>query len=86
MLDLEDPSRVLHRSDEWIFGPVESYEQVGDVDDVVFPCGWVLDDETGLVKMYYGGADKCIALATASLSDLLKYVSECPEAQKEAYL
>ena len=66
-----DPGRVLRRSDEWIFGPAESYERVGDVSDVVFPCGWVLDDQTGLVKMYYGGADSCIALATASLSDFL---------------
>ena len=86
MLDLDDPSRVLRRSDEWIFRPEKSYERLGDVADVVFPCGWVLDDQTGLVKMYYGGADSCIALATAALSDLIQYVSECPEAQKDAIL
>ncbi|NLW92158.1 MAG: glycosidase [Syntrophomonadaceae bacterium] len=86
MLDLDDPRRVLHRSDEWIFGPEKSYERLGDVADVVFPCGWLLDDKTGLVKMYYGGADSCIALATAALSDLLQYVSECPEAQRDAIL
>ncbi|HNX28070.1 MAG TPA: glycosidase [Syntrophomonadaceae bacterium] len=87
LLDLDDPSRVLRRSDEWIFGPEKSYERIGDVADVVFPCGWVLDDQTGLVKMYYGGADSCIALATAALSDLLKYIiSECPETQKDAFL
>jgi len=86
MLDLDDPSRVLRRSDKWIFGPTESYERVGDVADVIFPCGWVLDNQTGLVKMYYGGADTCIALATASLSDLITYVCECPEAQKDAFL
>jgi predicted GH43/DUF377 family glycosyl hydrolase len=46
----------------------------------------VLDNQTGLVKMYYGGADTCIALATATLSDLITYVCECPEAQKDAFL
>jgi hypothetical protein len=28
--------------------------------------------------MYYGGADSCIALATANLADLLDYIKECP--------
>jgi predicted GH43/DUF377 family glycosyl hydrolase len=74
----------LHRSDEWVFGPTEGYEREGDVDDVVFPSGWVLDDKTGLLKMYYGGADSCIALATASVGDLLKYVKTCPEPLDEA--
>jgi len=86
MLDLDDPSRVLRRSDKWIFGPTESYERVGDVADVVFPCGWVLDNQTGLVKMYYGCADTCIALATATLSDLLAYISGCPETKQDSFL
>ncbi len=79
LLDLDDPMKVLHRSDEWIFGPTEWYEREGDVDDVVFPSGWVLDDKTGLLKMYYGGADSCIAMATANLGDLLQYIKSCPE-------
>ena len=79
LLDREEPQKVLRRSDEWIFGPEESYERDGDVRDVVFPCGWVLDKPSGKVKMYYGGADTCIALATASLSDLLEYIKSCPE-------
>ena len=78
LLDLEDPSKVLRRSDEWIFGPEETYEREGDVRDVVFPCGWVLDRAAGKVRMYYGGADTCICLATASLNDLLEYVKSCP--------
>lgn len=79
LLDLDNPGKVLHRSDEWVFGPTELYEREGDVDDVVFPSGWVLDENTGLLKMYYGGADSCIALATASVSDLLEYLKKCPE-------
>jgi len=85
LLDLNNPHRVLRRSDEWVFGPAEWYEREGDVEDVVFPCGWVLDDKTGLLKMYYGGADTCIALATATLSDLLEYIRRCPEPQAETF-
>ena len=76
LLDLEKPVKVLRRSDEWVFGPKASYEREGDVDDVVFPCGWTAQD--GTVYMYYGAADSCIALATAKLKDLIDYVLACP--------
>lgn len=79
LLDQEDPTKVLRRSDEWIFGPKESYEKEGDVRDIVFPCGWVTDKNSGKVKMYYGAADTSIALAAASISDLLTYIRSCPE-------
>ncbi|WP_058486256.1 glycoside hydrolase family 130 protein [Defluviitalea phaphyphila] len=82
LLDLEDPFKVIRRSDEWIFGPEESYEKEGDVDDVVFPCGWVLNEKTGEIKMYYGGADTCIAMATADLKELLEYIKRCPAEEK----
>jgi predicted GH43/DUF377 family glycosyl hydrolase len=78
LLDLEDPCHVLRRSDEWIFAPEMPYERQGDVSGVVFPCGWILDQPSGTIRIYYGGADTCIALATAQLSDLLDYLRECP--------
>ena len=71
LLDLEDPTRVIRRSDEWIFGPKASYEREGDVDDVLFPCGWIKKDDT--IFMYYGAADSCIALATAKLENILNF-------------
>ncbi len=74
LLDLENPTKLLARSDEWIFSPEESYEMVGDVDKVVFPCGWVVDGDE--VWLYYGGADKCIALATARVSEILNWLHE----------
>jgi predicted GH43/DUF377 family glycosyl hydrolase len=78
LLDGEDPTKVLRRSDEWIFGPEESYEREGDVRDVVFPCGWVHDKASGTVRIYYGAADSRICLATGTLSDLLEYIKSCP--------
>jgi predicted GH43/DUF377 family glycosyl hydrolase len=78
LLDLEDPRTVLHRTDEWVFGPSEPYERVGDVGGVVFPCGWIHDPTTDELRIYYGAADSAIALATATLSDVLAYVRSCP--------
>jgi predicted GH43/DUF377 family glycosyl hydrolase len=78
LLDLEDPRRVLRRSDEWIFAPEAPYERQGDVNGVVFPCGWILDKASGALRVYYGGADTCLALATAHLPDVLDYLRQCP--------
>ena len=71
LLDLDDPVKVLRRGDEWIFGPMEPYERLGDVHDVVFPCGVVVDDDGDTLRIYYGGADTCVCLATASIGELL---------------
>ena len=78
LLDLEDPGRVLRRGDEWVFAAEAPYECHGDVGDVVFPCGWILDQPSGAIRVYYGGADTCLALATARLSDVLDYLRDCP--------
>jgi predicted GH43/DUF377 family glycosyl hydrolase len=82
LLDLEDPTIVLRRSDEWVFGPREPYEVQGDVHHVVFPCGWIVDELRDEVRMYYGAADTRIGLATARLSAVLDYVRACPADQQ----
>ena len=76
MLDLENPTKIIKRTEEWIFGPKAHYEREGDVDDVVFPCGWIKKDEK--IYMYYGAADSSLCLATASFSDVLDYIMNCP--------
>jgi len=74
LLDAKDPTRLTARSDEWVFAPEATYELTGDVDKVVFPCGWVTDGDD--IRIYYGGADKCLALATARISELLDWLNE----------
>lgn len=77
LLDTEDPTRVIRRSPEWVFGPSAPYERSGDVHNVVFPCGWLLEGDE--IKLYYGGADTCIALAFASLKEILEYLRQFPK-------
>jgi len=77
LLDRDDPSKVLKRCSEWVLGPSESYELMGDVPGVVFPCGMIHDPETDELRLYYGAADTCIAMATASLAEVLAYVRNC---------
>lgn len=79
LLDLEEPWRVLRRSDEWILGPREIYERVGDVGGVVFPTGVTIRKETDQLNLYYGAADCTVAVATAKLSSCIDYIMSCPE-------
>lgn len=74
LLDLEKPERCLLRGDQWVFGPEEHYELVGDVGGVVFLTGYTLRDGGDTLYLYYGGADKCVALATASTRGLLDWI------------
>ncbi len=78
LLDLADPSRVLGRSTDNILEPREIYELTGQVPNVVFPSGAVVDraDPEGyampdsLVRVYYGAADTCVGLAEATVAEL----------------
>ena len=79
LLDLEEPWKVLRRSDEWVLGPRELYERVGDAGDVVFPTGATIHKETNQLNLYYGAADCRVAVATASLSETIDYIMSCPE-------
>ena len=78
LLDLDEPRKVLRRTDEWVLAPTAPYERSGDVNKVVFPTGWVLDDATGQLSIYYGAGDSVIALLTASLSDILAMMRTGP--------
>ncbi len=79
LLDLDDPRRVLRRGDEWVVGPEAPYEVTGDIPNVIFPCGAVLDDATGEFRLYYGAADTCVGLMTAQIADLLDWLRTQPE-------
>ncbi len=74
LFELENPEKCLLRGDSWIFGPEAEYERHGDVDDVVFPCGYTIDSDGDTLNIYYGAADCAIALARASVRSLLEWL------------
>jgi len=74
LFDLEQPEKCLLRGDSWIFGPDADYERTGDVDDVVFPCGYTLAPDGDTINLYYGAGDCCIALAQGSIGSLLNWL------------
>ncbi len=78
LLDRDDPSIVIARGNEWIFGPQAEYEQAGDGPHVVFPCGWILREDGDTLHLYYGAADSVVCVATASLAQLLEHLGVHP--------
>ncbi len=82
LLNLEEPYVIEGYTPYYIFGPNELYERVGDVPNVVFPCGTVLEENREL-KIYYGAADTCIALATADIDEILENCKKIPREYKK---
>lgn len=71
LLDKDDPTRVINRPRAPILEPEEPWELEGDIPNVVFTCGTAELNDDYLV--YYGGADRVIALATANRQELIEY-------------
>jgi len=84
LLDLADPRIVLARSRDNILEPREPYELSGQVPNVVFPSGMIVeeyDDEgyarpDSLVRLYYGAADTCVGLAETTIQELIDCTAE----------
>ncbi len=74
LLEAENIEHCLLRGETWVFGPEEPYERNGDVNNVVFPCGVTVGDDGDTLNMYYGAADTSIALAQASIRELLEWL------------
>jgi len=76
LLDLENPSKVLYRSNDYLLTPQESYETVGFVPNVCFPCATLCDAPSGRVAIYYGAADTYTGIAFGTVDDIIKFTKE----------
>ena len=73
LLDLEDPSRVIARSDEPIMAPEAAYEKTGFFGNVVFTNGHIVDGDS--ITLYYGASDEFICAARLSITDILNVLA-----------
>jgi predicted GH43/DUF377 family glycosyl hydrolase len=78
LLDADDPSNIIGRSKEPILIPTEPYELDGFYRNTVFSCGHVpLDDRGQRIRMYYGGADSCLAAADFDVKEIIASLAPC---------
>jgi 4-O-beta-D-mannosyl-D-glucose phosphorylase len=75
--DLHEPWKVIRRPGGHFIEPLGD-ERVGDVSNVVFSNGWILDDD-GRVLIYYASSDTRMHVAVTSLGRLIDYVLNTPE-------
>jgi predicted GH43/DUF377 family glycosyl hydrolase len=69
LLDLENPARVIARSNEPIMEPDAPYEKEGFLGNIIFTNGHLVEDRR--IDMYYGASDTVICRATVSIDDIL---------------
>ncbi len=69
LLDLKNPQKEIARLPYPLFFPEKEWELKGEVNNVCFPTGAILGDDT--LYIYYGAADERIAVASLSLKELL---------------
>ena len=72
MTDLYDITKVICKPAGYFMAP-EGDERIGDVSNVVFSNGWIVDED-GRVLIYYASSDTRIHVATSTVEKLLDYV------------
>ena len=76
MTDLEQPWVVTHRPGGHFIAP-QGAERVGDVSNVVFGNGWILNEKNEIF-IYYASSDTRMHVATTTLDKLLDYAKNTP--------
>ncbi len=74
LLDIDEPWKVLYRTEPYLLSPRELYECVGDTPNVLFPCAALSDTLTGRMAIYYGGADTVTCLAFTRVDELIDFI------------
>lgn len=75
--DLNDPSKLI-ASPSGLFIAPHGEERVGDVSNVVFTNGAIVDDD-GTVYIYYASSDTRLHVATTTIEKLMDYTFNTPE-------
>ncbi|MBE6378307.1 MAG: glycosidase [Lentisphaerae bacterium] len=74
LFDLEDPTRLIAITKEPLLCSEMDYETGKDKDfwvqDTVFPCGAVIEEDGETLRIYYGAGDTNTCLATTTLTEL----------------
>lgn len=75
--DLNDPSKVIAEPSGMLIGP-RGWERVGDVSNVVFTNGAVVNEKNE-VFIYYASSDTRLHVATTTIDKLVDYVFNTPK-------
>jgi len=71
LLDLNDPTKVLARTEEPIMVPSTEYELSGFFGNVVFTNGHIVEPDGDTVTLYYGASDEFVCGAKFSINEII---------------
>jgi predicted GH43/DUF377 family glycosyl hydrolase len=74
MLDAENPTNLLERSELPLICPDRSYERQGFAADVIFPTGAILIERGAKLLLFCGGADEVLSVLTLSVDSILEHL------------
>jgi len=77
MTDLLDPTKVIAEPAGYFMAP-DGEERIGDVSNVLFCNGWIIDGD-GTVFIYYASSDTRMHVATSNIEKLVDYCMNTPE-------
>jgi 4-O-beta-D-mannosyl-D-glucose phosphorylase len=77
MTDLNDVSRIIYKPAGYFMAP-EGDERIGDVPNVLFANGWIVDED-GTVFIYYASGDTRLHVATSTIDQLVDYCMHTPQ-------
>ena len=76
MTALDEPSKLIAAPGGYFMAP-EAEERIGDVSNVLFSNGWIVDDD-GTVFIYYASSDTRMHVATSTVDKLVDYCMNTP--------
>jgi beta-1,4-mannooligosaccharide/beta-1,4-mannosyl-N-acetylglucosamine phosphorylase len=76
LLDINEPSKVLARSNQYLLTPEAEYETCGFVPNVAFPCAALVDAPTGRIALYYGCADTYTGIAFGKVDEIVEWTKK----------
>ena len=72
LFDLNDPAKLIARSEEPILSPYSPEESDGFVRNVIFPTGAVTDETGEHLLLFSGGADTVVTVTRLSMEDIFR--------------
>ena len=73
---LDDPTKLIAAPGGYFMAPVGE-ERIGDVSNVLFTNGWIVDED-GKVFIYYASSDTRMHVATSTVDKLVDYCMNTP--------
>jgi len=78
ILEAENPTEVVGRTNVSILSPREHYERIGELPNLVYSCGAIVEPD-GEIKLYYGAANSCICLGITSIQEVASACMQAPQ-------